>query len=68
MLIMTEKSREFLKSNLPSALECCFVKDALDLLYDLIEERGFEPPRHEEYNEFGRQAQKVYDDLYLSNK
>ena len=68
MLKMTEKSREFLRTNLPSALECYFVKDALDLLYDLIEERGFEPPRFDEYNEFGSQAQKVYDDLYLSNK
>lgn len=68
MLNMTDNSRDFLKEHLPSALECRFVKDALDLLYDLIEERGFEPPRHTEYNDFGREAQKVYDDLYLSNR
>lgn len=68
MLNMTENSKQFLKKNLPAALECTFVKDALDLLYDMIEERGFEPPRHTEYNDFGRQAQKVYDDLYLSNR
>lgn len=68
MLKMTNSSKQFLEKNLPAALKCDNKTDALDLLYDLIEERGFEPPHYEEYNDFGRLAQKVYDDLYLSNQ
>ena len=67
MLEMTDKSREFLEKNLPEALEQEDVGDALDLLYVLIDEKGFAPPNYYDYNEFGVEAQKVYDDLYLSN-
>lgn len=67
MLKMTEKSRDFLSENLPAALTTENIGDALDLLYDLIDEKGFAPPHYDEYNDFGREAQKVYDDLYLSN-
>jgi len=34
---------------------------------DLIDEKGFAPPHYDEYNDFGRAAQQVYDDLYLNN-
>ena len=67
MLNMTEKSRAFLAENLPEALEADTRKSALRLLYDLIDEKGFAPPNYDEYNDFGREAQRVYDDLYLSN-
>jgi hypothetical protein len=67
MLKMTEKSRQFLKENLPEALERDDIGGVLWLLYDLIDEKGFAPPHYDEYNDFGREAQRVYDDLYLNN-
>ena len=67
MLNMTEMSKMFLEKNLPSALETENIGEALILLYDLIDEKGFAPPHYQDYNDFGREAQRVYDDLYLSN-
>lgn len=67
MLKMKESSREFLEKYLPIALEAKELNDALDSLYMLIDEEGFAPPKYEDYNDFGREAQRVYDDLYLSN-
>lgn len=67
MLQMSTASRRFLKDNLPNALEAEELREALELLYDLIDEKGFAPPDYEWYNDFGREAQQVYDDLYLSN-
>ncbi len=67
MLKMKESSRKFLEKYLPEALEKETRQDALKLLYRLIDEKGFGPPIYETYNDFGREAQRVYDDLYLSN-
>lgn len=67
MLKMSNESLDFLKKHLPDALKTNNRRKALRLLYDLINEKGFAPPRYEEYNDFGREAQRVYDDLYLSN-
>ena len=64
---MQESSMRFLEKYLPVALSAQHVNDALDPLYDLIEEKGFAPPHYQDYNDFGREAQRVYDDLYLSN-
>ena len=67
MLKMTDKSRVFLEKILPGIFSATTVGEALEMLYDLIDEKGFAPPSYEEYNDFGREAQSVYDDLYLSN-
>jgi hypothetical protein len=67
MVKMTDTSYEFLKKHLPQALETDDIGDVLILLYRLIDDEGFAPPRYEDYNDFGREAQRVYDDLYLSN-
>lgn len=67
MLKMSPESKKFLKTNLPEVLGTDSIRKALRLLYDLIDEKGFAPPNYESYNDFGREAQKVYDDLYLSN-
>lgn len=64
---MSDKSRAFLEKYLPDALKAEQLNDVLDLLYDLIDEKGFAPPHYDEYNDFGREAQRVYDDLYLSS-
>ena len=68
MLKMEDKSRRFLEKNLSEALKTDSIGQALDLLYDLINEKGFAPPHYDNYNDFGREAQRVYDDLYLSNE
>ena len=67
MLNMSEQSKQFLEKYLHRALMEQHVNDALDLLFDLIEEKGFAPPHYDEYNDFGREAQRVYDDIYLSS-
>ena len=67
MLNMKKTPRAFLKENLPEALNTDVLNEALDMLFDLIEEKGFAPPHYQDYNDFGREAQKVYDDLYYNN-
>ena len=37
------------------------------MLYDWIDDHGFSPPHYDEYNDLGREAQRVYDDIYLSS-
>lgn len=64
---MHEETREFFLKHLPAVLETDSMREALDSLFDLIEEKGYAPPHYDEYNDFGREAQRAYDDLYLSN-
>lgn len=66
-LKLSNSSRVFLEKHLPSVLQANTIREALDLLDDFIDETGFAPPHYDEYNDFGREAQRVYDDLYLSN-
>ena len=68
MLKMTEESKNWLKENLPSVLDMTEINDALDAISDLILDEGFAPPHYYDYNDFGREAQRVRDDLYLSNE
>ena len=65
MINMTDESRNFLKKYLPQKVNAKDVNDILDSLYDLIDLKGFN--ENDEYNDFGREAQRVYDDLYLNN-
>lgn len=67
MLKMSESTRAFLEKNCPATLGADNISDALEILYDDIEEKGFGGEHYDEYNEYGRKAQKAYDDLYLSN-
>lgn len=67
MLNMLDETRQFLEQNIPEALQTDSIRRALRLLYDLIDDKGFAPPHYDEYNDFGREAQRAYDDLYLSN-
>ncbi len=67
MLKMSKDSYAFLKKYLPQVLEAEKCNDVLIPLYDLIDEKGFAPPHYDSYNDFGRKAQKVYDDIYYNN-
>ena len=65
MLNMTETSKKFLEKWLPDVLGAKHPNDILDPLYDLIEIKGFNA--EDAYNDFGREAQAVYDDIYWNN-
>lgn len=64
---MSVESRAFIEKNIPEMLDAPNRREALNMLFDLIEEKGFAPPHYDSYNDFGREAQRVYDDFYLSN-
>lgn len=68
MLSMSDESKEFLEKNCPEVLEANSRSEALDLLEEDIEKKGFGGENFDEYNDYGRAAQRVYDDLYYSNK
>lgn len=66
MVKMTDKSRQFLQDNLPEVVAATDPRDILGPLYDLIMYKGFDLAQ-EHYNDFGREAQEVYDDIFYSN-
>ena len=68
MVKMSEHSRTFLRKYIPEALGCEAVNDVLDQIYEFIDLKGFAPPHYDSYNDLGREAQRVYDDVYLSNE
>lgn len=67
MIKMSETSKLFLETHLPGLLNVETKTDILDSLYELIDEKGFAPPHYDSYNDFGREAQRVYDDIFYSN-
>ena len=66
-LKMSKKSELFLEKYLPEVANSNKLSDILPTLYNLIDEEGFAPPHYDTYNDFGREAQKVYDDIYFGN-
>lgn len=75
MFTMSQKSRDFLKNNIPEALQIdAHVSDPsdmkslnkiFDLISDWIDLNGFRQDGY--YNEKGKIAQAVYDDLFNNN-
>lgn len=65
MLKMSKESEEFLRKNIPEALEKTKVNDALDLIDDWITYWGFD--KNWDLNDKGREGQEVYDDIYYLN-
>ena len=66
MVKMSEMARQFLTENCPEALKAKTVREVLETLYDDIDEKGFGGNRMDEYNDYGRAAQRVYDDILLN--
>lgn len=65
MINVSKEDREFIIKNLKNGeklLESNDINDILDPLGDLIDDKGF---YGYDYNDFGRKAQKVYDNVYL---
>lgn len=65
MVKMSESSRRFLEKHLPQLVNSEKPNDILDQLYDLIDYQGFD--ENYDYNDFGDEAQAVYDDIFYSN-
>lgn len=63
----SEKAIAFLQEYLPEALEAESSYEALKLLYELIDDKGFEPPKYEKMSDFGLEADDIYDEIYLMN-
>lgn len=66
MVKMSDESRSFLRANLPETLNAAHPNDVLGPLYDLIMYKGF-ITFEDGYNDFGDEAQAVYDDIFNSN-
>lgn len=71
MLNMSEQSEKFLKQHVPKALDKEDVNDALDLIDSFITAKGLDmdPETHDfgPVNNLGREAYRVYDDLFANN-
>lgn len=64
---INEHARAFLAEHLPEALDAESGYAALKMLYELIDEKGFEAPKYEKLNAFGIEADEVYDEIYELN-
>ncbi len=69
-MFLNEMDKTFLKNNIANAdnlISQGKVRAVLDALGDCIDKKGFAPPDYYDYNDFGREAQKVYDRIYENN-
>ena len=64
----SEKAIAFFEEYLPEALKAENSYQALKMLYELIDDKGFEPPKYDKLNDFGIEADEIYDELYLLNQ
>ena len=64
---INEQARAFLAEHLPEALEAESSYAALKMLYELIDEKGFDAPKYDKLNAFGLEADEVYDEIYELN-
>lgn len=68
MINLSEKDVKFIKKNFENSDEMInnfSVNEILDAIDDLIIYQGFD--QDYDYNDFGREAQKVYDSIYVNN-
>lgn len=66
-MILSDRDRIFLENNITDIDKWILqgkVRQILDAIGDCIDRKGFAPPDYYDSNEFGREAQKVYDRIY----
>lgn len=66
----TEEDKKFIRKHFPNAeevLSLSNVRDVLDAIFDWIADNGFAPPDYYDYNDLGREAQRVYDRIFRNN-
>lgn len=69
MFKFSEKEIQFIRDNFENAEELIASNDLRDVLYaidGIITYKGFDI--NEDLNDFGREAQRIYDDIYYNNK
>lgn len=64
---ISDRAKTFLAEHLPEALEAESSYYALKMLYELIDDKGFEAPKYDKLNEFGIEADEIYDEIYELN-
>ncbi len=64
---ISERAKAFLEENLPEALNAENSYNALKMLYEMIDDKGFEAPKYEKLNDFGLLADEIYDEIYELN-
>ena len=64
---ISPRAEAFLAEHLPEALQAESSFQALKMLYELIDDKGFEAPKYDKLNEFGIEADEVYDEIYELN-
>lgn len=67
---ITDSDKKFIMAHFQNAervLSMSNVREVLDAVGDWIDENGFAPPDYNDYNDLGREAQKIYDRIYLNN-
>ena len=70
MVNLADSDKKFIRDNFSNAeqlLQADDYRTILDVLFDLIEEKGYAPPHYYDYNDFGRKTQKIYDSVYFLN-
>ena len=70
MLQFTKQDEKFIQKYFDNADEILAASSlgiVLDTIYDFIDEKGFAPPHYDEYNDLGREAQVVYDRIFINN-
>lgn len=70
MVVFTDDDKKFIKKNFQNAEEVLVmsnIRDVLDAIFDWINDNGFEPPHYYDYNDLGREAQRVYDRIFRNN-
>lgn len=70
MVVLTDDEKKFIKENFDdsdSLITSDTYRSVLRAIYDLIDEKGFAPPDYYDYNDFGRKAQRVYDNIFINN-
>ena len=64
---ITPRAEAFFSEHLPQALKAESSFQALKMLYELIDDKGFEAPKYDKLNDFGIEADEIYDELYELN-
>lgn len=63
---MSHKTKQFLRKNIPQALDTTDVNEVLELIENWIIQYGFEGP-DDNFTDKGHEGEEAYDDIYYLN-
>lgn len=70
MVVFTDEDKKFIKKHFENAedvLSSSSIRYVLDAVSDWIDDNGFAPPHYYDYNDLGREAQRVHDRIFRNN-